>query len=208
MVRVLARPPRRAIRTVPELTAADVETFTGGRLAADNPVVQDILAAALVRARNYVGWAVSPVVTGDVATLDGPGGKELFLRTGNLVSVASVVENGTTVDPTNYVASANIPRMLFRKNGCWTREYAGITVTYTHGFTETEAADWRRAILMMVDRMARSQQAGTRSDDDLKRKKVQEVEYEWIDWSASADKEIASVASILDHYCLVPSGFA
>ena len=193
---------------MPELSTADVETFTGGRLAADNPVVQDILDAALVRARNYVGWAVSPVVAGDTVTLDGPGGTDLFLPTGKVGSVASVVENGATVDPSNYVVSANVPRMLYRKNGYWTREYAGITVTYTHGFTEAEAADWRRAILMMVDRMARSQQAGARSDDDLKRKKVQEVEYEWIDWSASADKEIASVASILDHYCLVPSGFA
>lgn len=193
---------------MPELAVADVETFTGGRLSASNPVVQDILDAALVRARNYVGWAVSPVVAGDVATLDGPGGRELFLRTGKIVSVASVVENGVTVDPSNYVASANVPRMLFRKNGCWTREYAGITVTYTHGFTEAEAADWRRAILMMVDRMARSQRAGTRSDDDLKRKKVDDVEYEWIDWGAAADREITAVASILDHYCLVPSGFA
>lgn len=193
---------------MPELSTADVETFTGGRLAADNPVVQDILDAALVRARNYVGWAVSPVVAGDTVTLDGPGGTDLFLPTGKVGSVASVVENGATVDPTNYVASANVPRMLYRKNGCWTREYAGITVTYTHGFTEAEAADWRRAILMMVDRMARSQQAGTRSDDDLKRKKVDDVEYEWIDWGAAADREITAVASVLDHYCLVPSGFA
>lgn len=191
-----------------ELTTDDVETFTGGRLSASNPVVQDILDAALVRARNYTGWPVSPVVVADVATFDGPGGRELFLHTGKIVSVTSVVENGKTVDPSSYVVSSNVPRMLYRKNGCWTREYAGITVTYTHGFTEVEAADWRRAILMLVDRMARSQQVITRSEDDLKRKKVQEVEYEWIDWSAAADREITSVESIIDHYCLVPSGFA
>lgn len=193
---------------MPELTTADVETFTRGRLSADDPVVQDILDAALVRARNYVGWHVSPVIVNDVATFDGPGGTDLYLRTGKVVSVTSVVEVGATVDPSNYVTSANVPRMLFRKNGCWTREHAGITVTYTHGFTEAEAADWRRAILVMVDRMARPQQAGARSDDDLKRKKVDDVEYEWIDWGSAADREITSVESILDRYCLVPSGFA
>ncbi len=193
---------------MPELTTADVEAFTRGRLSASDPVVQDILDAALARARNYVQWPVSPVIDSDVVTLDGPGGRELILPTRKIGSVASIVENGTTVDPSTYVVSSNLQRMIYRKNGCWTSEYAGITVTYTHGYTEAEAADWRRAILQMVDRMARSQQSGARSDDDLKRKQVDDVEYEWVDWSAAADREITSVESILDHYCLAPSGFA
>lgn len=191
-----------------ELTVADVETFTRGRLLASDPVVQDILDAALVRARNYVGQHVSPVVEDDVVTLDGPGGRELFLPTGKIGSVASVVENGATIDPTNYVVSANTPRMIYRKDTRWTAEYDGITVTYTHGFTEAEAADWRRAILLMVYRMSREQQSGNRSSEDLVRKKVDVVEYEWVDWSAAADRAITSVESILDHYQLVPSGFA
>lgn len=193
---------------MPELTTADVETFTRGRLSANDDVVQDILDAALVRARNYTGWPVSPVIDGDVVTLDGPGGRELFLPTRKIGSIASIVENGITVDPSSYVVSSNIQRMVYRKSGCWTSEYAGITVTYTHGYSEEEAADWRRAILQMVDRMARSQQSGARSDDDLKRKHVDDVEYEWIDWSAAADREITSVESVLDYYCLTPSGFA
>lgn len=193
---------------MPELTTADVETFTRGRLSATDSVVQDILDAALVRARNYVGWPVSPVIVGDVVTLDGPGGRELFLPTGKIGSVASIVENGSTVSPVDYVASSDTPRMVWRKNGCWTTEYAGITVTYAHGYTEDEAADWRRAILLMVDRMSREQQSGARSDDDLIRKRVDDVEYQWIDWSAAADRAITSVQSALDHYCLVPSGFA
>lgn len=193
---------------MPELTVADVETFTRGRLSATDPVVQDILDAALVRARNYVQWHVSPVVDGDVVTLDGPGSRELFLPTRKIASVESIVENGNAVDASAYVVSSTLERMIYRKNGCWTSEYAGITVTYTHGYAEDEAADWRRAILQMVDRMARSQQSGARSDDDLKRKHVDDVEYEWVDWSAAADREITSVESILDYYCLAPSGFA
>lgn len=193
---------------MPELTVADVETFTRGRLSATDPVVQDILDAALVRARNYTGWSVSPVIEDDVVTIDGPGGRELFLPTRKIVSIDSIVENGTTVDVSSYVVSSNLERMVYRKNGCWTADYVGITVTYTHGFDEDEAADWRRAILQMVDRMARSQQSGARSDEDLKRKHVDDVEYEWIDWSAAANREITSVESVLDHYCLVPSGFA
>lgn len=193
---------------MPELTPADVQTFTRGRLSASDSVVEDILDAALVSARNYTGQHVSPVIADDVVTLDGPGGRELYLPTGKVGSITSIVENGRTVDPGDYVVAADIPRMVWRKNGCWTNEYAGLVVTYTHGFTEAEAADWRRAILQMVDRMSRSQQSGARADDDLKRKKVDDVEYEWVDWGAAADREIASVQSVLDRYCLVPSGFA
>lgn len=191
-----------------ELTSADVEAFTRGRLSASDPVVEDILAAALVRARRYVGWAVSPVIEDDQVALDGPGDRRLFLPTTKIVEITSVAENGTVVDPTSYVVSADIPRMLYRKNGRWTHEYAGIDVTYTHGFTEDEAADWRRAILLMVDRMSREQQSGARSDDDLVRKKVDDVEYQWVDWGDAASRAITSVESILDQYCLTPSGFA
>ena len=192
---------------MPELTTADVETFTRGRLSAADSVVQDILNAALVRARNYVGWPVSPVVEGDVITRDGPGDRRLFLPTKKIISVASIVENGTTVAPSGYVTSAETS-MVYRKNGCWTWEYAGIVVTYTHGFTEDEAADWRRAILIMVDRMSREQQSGARSDDDLVVKKVDDVQYQWVDWGAAADRAITSVEAILDKYCLAPTGFA
>jgi len=193
---------------VPELTTADVETFTRGRLLASDPVVEDILDAALVRARNYVGWAVSPLIEDDVVTLDGPGDRRLFLPTTKIVSVTSIVENGATVDPANYVPSADIPRMIYREDAAWTCDYAGITVVYDHGFTEEEAADWRRAILLMVDRMSREQQSGARSDDDLVRKRVDDVEYQWIDYSDSANRAITSVESILYQFCLTPSGFA
>lgn len=192
---------------MPELTVADVETFTRGRLSATDTVVQDILDAALVRARNYVGWPVSPVTEDDVITRDGPGDRRLFLPTKKIISVASIVENGTTVAPSGYVPSAETS-MVYRKNGCWTCEYAGIVVTYTHGFTEDEAADWRRAILLMVDRMSREQQSGARSDDDLVVKKVDDVQYQWVDWGASADRAITSVEAMLEKYCLAPTGFA
>lgn len=192
---------------MPELTTADVETFTRGRLSAADPVVQDILDTALVRARNYVGWPVSPVIEDDVITRDGPGDRRLFLPTKKIISVASIVENGTTVSPSSYVSSAETS-MVYRKNGCWTWEYAGIVVTYTHGYTEDEAADWRRAILLMVDRMSREQQSGARSDDDLVVKKVDDVQYQWVDWGASADRAITSVEAMLEQYCLAPTGFA
>lgn len=191
-----------------ELTVDDVEAFTRGRLSASDPVVQDILDAALVRARNYTGQHVSPVVEDDVVVLDGPGGKYLFLPTGKIGSIASIVENGSTVAPADYVVSSSIPRLVFRTNGCWTWDYSAITVTYTHGFTEEEAADWRRAILQMVDRMSREQQSGARSDQDILRKKVDDVEYQWVDWGSAADRAISSVEAVLDHYCLTPSGFA
>lgn len=167
-----------------------------------------MLKAALAVARNYTGWPVSPVITGAVITLDGPGGRDLFLPTRKITAVESVVEDGVTLDPADYVLSANTPGMLHRKNGRWTTAYAGITVTIDHGYTEVEAADWRRAVMLMVDQMSRAQQVGARSAEDLVRKKVDDVELQWADYGSMAERTLHSVQSILDSYALPPTGFA
>jgi hypothetical protein len=75
-----------------------------------------------------------------------------------------------------------------------------------HGYTEAEAADWRQAILSMVDQMSSlpvSAGAG-RSDADLIRKTVADIEYQWNPGQvmAMAEKVLISVSHILDSYRL------
>jgi hypothetical protein len=187
---------------VAELSATDVEDFTNGRLTDDggDGEVTRILTAALAAARRFVGWQVSPVQTGQQLTLDGPGSRILQLPTRNLLALTAVTEDGTDLDTAtlNWSATGSV-----RKQSClwWTDKYRGIEVTMDHGFTETEAADWRQAILAMVDEMSLlpATPAMTRSGTDLVRKRIDDVEYQW---SGAAHNALYSVESILAGYQL------
>lgn len=196
-----------------ELTAADVEAFTKGRLADDDGdgEVTRLLNAALAAARRYAGWHVSPVREADEITVDGPGGTRLKLPTKRIISVDSIEEDGETLATDTYVLSADVPGLLVRRRGCWTREFSGITVTLDHGYTEDEAADWRQAILTMVDQMSLIPVSGSgRSNLDLTRKRIDDVEYQWSDGklAALADGVLFSVESLLFEYRIDPVFFA
>lgn len=174
-----------------ELTAADVAAFTGGRLA-DNATTQLLLDAALAAARRYAGWAVSPV-TETTAVLDGPGGKMLPLPTMNLLEVESLDEDGVEWD----VADLRCSRLGFvtkRSGGYWTSVPGSIEVTFTHGFYETDAADWRRAVLQLVDAMSYDA-ASTRTDPSLVRKRIDDVEYQWAEGLIAGDERLRSLFS-------------
>lgn len=185
-----------------ELTAADVATFTAGRLA-NNSTTQGILDAALVAARRYCGWPVSPVQTGAVVTVDGPGGRVLSLPTMKLNTLTSVVENGVALDVTKLDVSQRKGTVEKYPYGCWSRRNGAITVTMTHGFTEAEAADWRRAVLRLVDLMSLEPAgSGGRDTPDLKRKHVANVEYEWIETLISND---ARLSALFSQFRILPS---
>jgi hypothetical protein len=216
---------------VAELTAADVENFTNGRLADDGGAgeVTRMLNAALVVARRRCGWHVSPVATGDVLTVDGPprsysygyGGcdiarrRELFLPTGNIVTLTSIVEDGVTLNLSNVVVPSDAPWKIVRTVGRWTDTYGGIVITLNHGYTEAQAVDWRQAILTMVDNMSTLPVNAVtgRSDADLTVKRVDDVEYQWPrnqgsqpnsspadDRLALAEQVMFSVEAILETY--------
>lgn len=179
-----------------ELAAADLATFTGGRLSASDPNTATVLAAALAAARRYCGWTVSPVATDVEITVDGPGGAVLALPTRNLIEVSALTENGSAVD----VSTLDVSRVkgTVRKYpyGLWTGRDGGIAVTMTHGLTEAEAADWRRAVLRLADLMSSDTSAsGLRDDGDLVRKRVDDVEYQWAEGLIAADDRLAALLS-------------
>lgn len=186
-----------------ELTADDVEAFTGGRLSADDDETARMLAAALAAARADVGWHVSPVRVDDVITVNGPGGYKLRLPTRKIVALTEVEDNGVVLDipdsgssatTADVVFDAEVPGLLIRQNGCWSTGYSSVVVTLDHGFTEVEAADWRQAILQTVSDMSA---ASGRSDADLVRKEVDDVVYQWGPIAAQA---IYSVDAVLARY--------
>lgn len=177
-----------------ELTVDDVETFTGGRLSADNAETERLLDAAVAAARRYCGWHVCPVWASHQLVLDGVGGRVLRLPTKHLLAIDDLIEDGTSIDPDTLHWSVE---GTIRKPGgrVWTHLYRGVDVVITDGFTEEEAADWRQAVLTMVDLMS----TGGRPDNELVMKKVDDVQYQWTP-ATGADQALLSVASTLDGY--------
>ncbi len=192
-----------------ELTTDDVEQFTGGRLLADDIEVERMLNTALVIARRECGWRVSPV-TSVTWTLDGPDSRILSLPSRKVVSLTSVTENGVALTLADLAWSAGGPPGLMdrqisvrKKNrGWWSDEYQSIQVVASSGYTEAEAADWRQAVLSMVDQMAALGSTG-RADSDLVSKKVDDVTYTYgSPYAAMAQESILGMSSIFDDYRL------
>lgn len=185
-----------------ELTVADVELFTAGRLSASDSETQRLLDSAVAAARRYCGWHVSPVWAAHQIILDGHGGRVLRLPTKHLLSLDDVIEDGTTlnVDDLHW----NEAGLVHKANhALWRHGFKIVDVVITHGYTETEAADWRHAVLKMTDLMA----SGARPDTELIVKKVDDVQYQW-NPNLGADQALLSVATTLDNFAVNRSYFA
>lgn len=169
-----------------ELTYADLPAAVLARFA-DNAAAQAAIDTALVAARRFCGWHVSPSKA-ETVVVDGPGGRVLSLPTLNLTAVASVTELGAAVDVSTLDRS-RAKGTLTKQYGYWSGRDGSISATITHGFTEAEAADWRSAILKLVDTWSESPD---RDSADLKRKKVDDVELEWFEGAISTSEELSS----------------
>jgi len=163
---------------MPELTAADVELYTKGRLSASDPETTRLLNRALAGARRYCEWPVTPPAS-RVVTLDGPGGWVLMLPTLRLVTLTSVVEEGITLSLVNDLdppSAAGPIRLRKKTHKRWSCKYSSIVVTMTDGYPEAEADDWRVAVLDAVDRY--DTYIGLHG---LKRYTVDDVERDWFE---------------------------
>lgn len=170
-----------------ELAHSDLPAATLA-LFANSTAAQAAIDAALAAARRFCGWHVSPVRTDVEVTVDGPGGQVLSLPTLNLISVDEVDDDGSVVASGDLRVS-RLGLVRKRSGGCWSSAFGSVAATITHGFTEAEAADWRAAIIAVVDSRGR---ASARGSADLKRKRVDDVEYEWFESLVSNDRELAA----------------
>jgi hypothetical protein len=189
---------------VPELTVADVESYTGGRLLAAAPETVRLLGAALKAARRYCGWHVTPVQTDTGVALDGPGGRVLSLPTLQLVELTAVSEDGITLDVDDlYVSSAGLVR---KKSGChWSCRYGGVVVTMEHGYVD--ATDWQSAVLELVDRMSTLPGNVLGNSGPVARKRVDDVELQWA-LSVGTNESLFDLINhrLMDPYRIDPLG--
>lgn len=133
------------------LDVVAVETFTQGRLDRDDAETARQLDAALAAARTYCGWHVTPLLTNQSITVDGPGSGTLMLPTLALASLIAVTEDSVVLDVAELEWSA---RGLVRKldGRFWTSRLRGVTVTVNHGVAA--APDFEAVVLAAVDRGA------------------------------------------------------
>lgn len=196
------------------LIPSDVESYTQGRLNADDPETQRALNAATSALRQYCGWHVCPELTLTI-TLDGNGQHELWLPTLKLVSVNSVSVFDSNLnatvdidvdDPTQFAISSEAPGVIYRGPGTgrWNWGYSNVTVNYTHGFID--AYDWQGAVLELVDRMTSAVGMVVGNSGPFVGKKVDDVEYRWADRAIGPDAALfyGIDHSLVDHYRLLP----
>lgn len=161
-----------------ELTPQDVETYTRGRLSADEPETQRALDAATAALRKFTGWVVTPV-TSETMTVDGSGWSSLILPTQKIVSLTSITADGVAVDLSEVQQSSDAAGVLYR-TGCktWCRGYSNVSVTLEHGWDD--AYDFQAAILEMVDRMAAQVGKVQGNSGPMSEYRVDDVSYRWI----------------------------
>lgn len=109
---------------------AEVPDLTAYRDGEDEAIVRQAQAAV----RRYCGWHIAPDYT-QTLTLDGPGGRHLWLPSLHVNDVTSVTNEGAEVDLVDGVDWSKTGYLELR-SGCWTRRPRQIVVTLDHGFAE------------------------------------------------------------------------
>lgn len=127
-------------------TAANLTAYREGD---DDVIVQQSQAAI----RRYCGWHIAPAAT-QTLTLDGPGGRHLWLPSLHVNSITSVTNAGVEVDMVNG-ADWSETGYLELRSGCWTRRPRQIVVTLNHGF-EDAPADLVEVVVSIASRAASS----------------------------------------------------
>lgn len=137
----------------------------------------DYAVAALAAARRYCGWVVTPPVEGVTVTVEGRGGTVLSVPSLYVTEVTAVVEDGVTLDLDTLRVSQD--GTIRKVSGYWTST-GTVAVTMTHGYAT--APDFDAAVEQAATALTT---AATREDPALKRKKVDDVEYEWTETASS-----------------------
>lgn len=172
-----------------ELVPADVESYTRGRLSADDPETARLLNTALSALRRYCGWRVTPPAT-ETLTVEGSGHPTILLPTLNIVSLTSITVDDCDVDLDDVQVLAGASGVLRLRDNCTTamswfpyggrrcwRRGATIAVELEHGFTD--AWDFQAAALELVDRMSSQIGAVVGNSGPPSEKAVDDVRLRW-----------------------------
>lgn len=108
----------------------DLELYQSGDADAIVRQAQDFIRA-------YCGWHVAPALT-ETLTLDGNGGRHLWLPSLKVNSITSVTHCGDLLDSDDYDWSES--GYLELRCGCWTHRPRQIVVELNHGFDDIPEA--------------------------------------------------------------------
>lgn len=173
-----------------------VEAFTQGRLNRDDEETERQLEAALAAARNYCRWHVTPALSAQSITLDGPGTSVLVLPTLKLTAVDAVTEDGTELDTDTLEWSSR--GLLAKASGlAWTSKLGGITVTIDHGYDA--APDFESVVLAAIDRGAFS------TSGDGQPKVIGPFQYDTTNTVTVGSVWSDAERAVLDRYALEPA---
>ena len=163
------------------LTPADVEQYTKGQLGAWDPETQRMLDEALGRARSFCGWHVSPVQSSTIK-VRGSGYGYMILRTQKITSITSVTEIdqdgvSTVLDVNDFEVFTDESWAVYRRRCRPFDCRKTYQIVFSHGYSAAEAADFRGAVLQLIDAMAQS--LGTGGGGPLSEFQVDDVKLAW-----------------------------
>ncbi|UVK62548.1 head-to-tail adaptor [Arthrobacter phage TaylorSipht] len=159
MTTTIVEPVAAAFRLPPLVTAEEFSTWTGGKIAADDPRVAPLLAGASAGVRRFCGWHIAPVLE-ETLVGDGPGGRLLLLETGRLLSVVSVDNGGEPVDAGAVDVSKS--GMLELRAGRWSSRFGAVSVRVRHGWDLADVEDVKQIIKQVTANALASPMGATR----------------------------------------------
>lgn len=171
------------------LTPADIEQYTNGQLLASDPETQRMLDEALARARSFCGWHVSPVQSSTI-TVRGSGYEYMILRTQKITAITSVTEIdqdgvSTVLDVNDFEVFTDESWAIYRRKCQPFNCRMTYQIVFSHGYTAAEAADFRGAVLQLIDSMAQS--IGTGASGPLSEFQVDDVKLAWANNRTAGD---------------------
>lgn len=173
----------------PFVEVTDLEAYQSGDADA-------ILGQAEATIRAYCGWHVSPDLT-ETLTLDGQGGRHLWLPSLKVNSITSVTHLGEPVDLDDVDWSES--GYLELRCGYWTRRPRRIAVTLNHGY-EVAPAELVEVVVSIASRAASSPSGAVREQ-------AGQVNFTWATVASGVSGGLALLQherDILDKYKLPP----
>jgi len=110
------------------------------------------LDAAHAAIRGWCGWHVAPVIT-ETLVVDGSGHRDILIRSGRVVELLAVVNDGEEIDLDD-VDFSRAGILELRHGGHWSRRLGGVEVILRHGYEIEDVPDVAALIATLARRGA------------------------------------------------------
>lgn len=159
MTTTIIEPDEAAFRLPAFVTAEEFSAWTNGKVSASDPRLEPLLKGASAGLRRFAGWHIAPVLE-ETLVGDGPGGRLLVLPTGRLISVVSIDNGGTVMDPLEVDPSK--AGMLELRSGWWSSRFGAVSVRVRHGYDLADVEDVRQIVKQVTANALSSPMGATR----------------------------------------------